>query len=224
MKEKKRFYHSLVFPAFFLFLIWFVKFVEFGFETDLGFLGIYPHHVKGLPGIITSPLLHADLNHLFDNSVPVFFLSLAIFYFYREVAYKVFFLIYFTTGILVWIFAREAYHIGASGLIYGYAAFLFLSGVLRNNRSLLAISLLVVFLYGGLVWGVLPYDYRVSWESHLLGALTGFAMAVIFRREGPESDSKRWIREMEEEGEESDEIKYWEMESQQDPDSPQEKK
>src|SRR6056297_3506988 len=101
--EKRKFYHSLVFPGFFLFLIWFIKFFEFGFETDLRFLGIYPHAIKGLIGIITSPLVHADINHLFDNSIPVFFLSLAIFYFYREVAYRVFFIIYLATGILVWI-------------------------------------------------------------------------------------------------------------------------
>jgi membrane associated rhomboid family serine protease len=197
MNEKKHFYHSLVFPGFFLFLIWFVKFIEFGFETDLGYLGVYPQHWEGLIGIITSPLVHADINHLFDNSIPVFFLSLAIFYFYREVAYSVFFLIYISTGLLVWSFAREAYHIGASGLIYGFASFLFLSGILRGNRNLLAISLLVVFLYGGLVWGLLPYDYQISWESHLMGAITGILTAVIYRKEGPESDRDRMMREIE---------------------------
>ncbi len=204
MNEKKRFYHSLVFPGFFLFLIWFMKFVEFGFETDLGFLGIYPHKIKGLIGIITSPLVHADINHLFDNSIPVFILSLAIFYFYREVAYKVFFLIYFATGILVWIFAREAYHIGASGLIYGFASFLFVSGVIRKNRNLLAISLLVVFLYGSLVWGLFPYDYKISWESHLMGAVTGVVVAIIYRKEGPESDMQRWMKEMDEDEEDEE--------------------
>jgi membrane associated rhomboid family serine protease len=202
MNEKKRFYHSLVFPGFFLFLIWFFKFIEFGFETDLAFLGVFPRHLNGLIGIFTSPLIHADINHLFDNSIPTFFLSLAIFYFYREVAYKVFFLIYISTGVLVWIFAREAYHIGASGLIYGFATFLFVSGIIRSNRNLLAISLLVVFLYGSLVWGLLPYDYKISWESHLMGAITGVLAAIIFRKEGPESDVEMWIREMEEEEEE----------------------
>lgn len=208
MNEKKRFYHSLVFPGFFLFLIWFIKFVEFGFETDLRFLGIYPHSINGLIGIITSPLVHADINHLFDNSIPVFLLSLAIFYFYREVAYRVFSIIYLVTGILVWIFAREAYHIGASGLIYGFASFLFVSGIIRKNRNLLAISLLVVFLYGSLVWGLFPYDYKISWESHLMGAVTGVVVAIVYRKEGPESDMQRWMKEMEEddEGEENQEF------------------
>ncbi len=202
MNEKKRFYHSLVFPGFFLFLLWFVKFIEFGFKTDLGYLGIYPHKLSGLIGIITSPLVHADITHLFDNSIPLFFLSLAIFYFYREVAYEVFFIIYFITGILVWIFAREAYHIGASGLVYGFASFLFVSGVIRKNRNLLAISMLVVFLYGSLVWGLFPYDHKISWESHLMGAITGVAVAIIYRKEGPESDMQRLINEMEEEEDE----------------------
>lgn len=204
MNEKKRFYHSLVFPGFFLFLFWFIKFVEFGFETRLTILGVLPRNVSGLVGILTSPLVHSDINHLFDNSIPFFFLSLAIFYFYREVAYKVFFMIYLVTGSLVWIFAREAYHIGASGLIYGFASFLFLSGILRSNRNLMAISLLVVFLYGGLVWGVLPYDYKISWESHLLGGLTGIFTALIYRKEGPESDVEKWMNELEENEEEDE--------------------
>jgi len=206
MNEKRRFYHSLVFPGFFLFLFWFIKFIEFGFEIRLTILGVLPRHFSGLIGIITSPLVHSDINHLFDNSVPFFFLSLAIFYFYREVAYKVFFMIYLLTGSLVWIFAREAYHIGASGLVYGFASFLFLSGILRANRNLMAISLLVVFLYGGLVWGVLPYDYKISWESHLLGGLTGFFTALIYRKEGPESDVEKWMNELEEDDEDAPEV------------------
>jgi membrane associated rhomboid family serine protease len=187
--EKKRFIYSLVFPTIFLFLIWFTKFAEFGLQEKFTFLGIYPLEIKGLIGIITSPFIHADINHLFDNSVPLFFLSLALIYFYRDVAYKVFFLIYFITGTLVWIFGREAYHIGASGIIYGLAAFLFLSGIIRRNRNLMAISMLVIFLYGSLVWGLFPFDYKISWESHLMGAITGVTTAILFRHEGPLPDT-----------------------------------
>ena len=186
--EKRKFLHSLVFPGFFLFVIWFVKFIEFILQTEFTTLGIYPLHLKGIKGILTAPLVHADINHLTDNSIPLFVLSLAIFYFYREVAYKVFFLIYFISGFLVWIAGREAYHIGASGIVYGFAAFVFFSGVIRRNRNLMAISLLVTFLYGSMVWGVLPFDYKISWESHLMGALTGSAIAWIYRKEGPEPD------------------------------------
>jgi hypothetical protein len=109
----------------------------------------------------------------------------ALFYFYRPVGYRVFFLTWFITGLTVWIFARSAYHIGASGLVYGLASFLFFSGIIRNNINLLAISLLVVFLYGGLVWGIFPFDFKISWESHLMGGVTGLVLSFFYRRYGP---------------------------------------
>ncbi len=205
--EKKRFIYSLVFPAFFLFLLWLIKFFEVSMEWSFVQGGIFPRHLRGLPGILFSPLIHADWKHLFDNSVPVFILSLAVFYFYREISYKIFFFIYLVSNSLVWIMAREAYHIGASGLIYGLAAFLFVSGVIRGVRHLMAISLLVVFLYGSLIWGLLPYDYTISWEGHLMGALTGIAIAILYRDKGPEPYKPSW--ELEEEEEPDDQFPYW---------------
>jgi membrane associated rhomboid family serine protease len=185
MNDKKKFLQSLLFPTFFLIIIWLVKITEIIFDINLVYLGLFPLKWSGLKGILTAPLIHADLRHLFDNSVPVFLLSLAVFYFYRPVAFKVFFFTWITSGIFVWIGGRSAYHIGASGLVYGFASFLFFSGIIRNSVNLLAISLLVVFLYGGLVWGVFPFDYKISWESHLFGALTGFFMALAYRNYGP---------------------------------------
>jgi membrane associated rhomboid family serine protease len=204
MNEKKQFLHSLVFPGFFLFLIWFIKFIEFGLEMKFTKLGIFPLKLEGLIGIITAPLVHADIKHLFDNSIPLFFLSLAIFYFYREVAYKVFFLGYLITGFLVWIVARDAYHIGASGLVYCFAAFLFVSGVIRGNKNLLAISLLVIFLYGSMVWGLFPFDYKVSWESHLMGAIVGVGLSISYRHEGPPSDKDLWPEDEDDDEDEED--------------------
>lgn len=185
MDEKKKFLQSLVFPSFFLIIIWLVKIIGIVFDLDLIYLGLFPLKWSGLIGIITAPLIHADFRHLFDNSVPVFLLSLAVFYFYRPVAFKVFFFTWIISGILVWFGGRPAYHIGASGLVYGFASFLFFSGILRNSINLLAISLLVVFLYGSLVWGILPFDYKISWESHLFGALTGLFLSLVFRHYGP---------------------------------------
>jgi len=198
MDEKKKFYHSLIFPSFFIFLIWFIKLTEIGLDTSFGKFGVFPQKMAGLAGILTSPLIHADFKHLADNTVPVFLLSFAIFYFYREIAYKIFFIIYFVSGLLVWFAGREAYHIGASGLVYGFASFLFFSGVLRKNMNLLAISLLVIFLYGSLVWGILPYDYKVSWESHLMGGLTGIVLSVYYRKQGPERKKYSWEEEEDE--------------------------
>jgi membrane associated rhomboid family serine protease len=195
MEEKKHFVNSLVFPVFFLVLIWLSKILEISMEWSFVQGGVYPRHINGLPGIIASPLIHSDWKHLVDNSVPILVLNLALFYFYKEICYKIFFLIYLISGILLWCIGREAYHIGASGLIYGLAAFLFLSGVIRRVRSLMAISLLVVFWYGSLVWGLLPYDYKVSWEAHLTGAIAGVILAIIYRDQGPDPEVKKWDEE-----------------------------
>ncbi len=183
--ERKRFIYSLVFPAFFLFMIWTIKIFEITMELSFVEGGVFPRRISGLKGILFSPMIHGDWKHLVDNSLPLFFLSLALFYFYRDIAYRIWLLIYFTGGILLWAFGREAYHIGASGVIYGLASFLFLSGLIRKVRSLIAISLLVVFWYGGMVWGLLPFDYEVSFEAHITGAVSGIMLAFLYRDQGP---------------------------------------
>jgi membrane associated rhomboid family serine protease len=200
-EEKKRFVYSLVFPGFFLLLLWVVKFFEIGMEISLVEGGVYPRTGSGLQGILFSPLIHSDWKHLINNSMPAFLLSLAIFYFYRDIAYKIWFLIYLIGGILLWSVGRQAYHIGASGLIYGLAAFLFLSGLIRRVPSLIAISLLVVFWYGSMVWGLLPIDFEVSFEAHITGAVSGIILAVIYRDQGPEPEKSS----LDEEEEPSDE-------------------
>lgn len=187
-EERKRFIYSLVFPGFFLFLLWAVKIFEITMELSFVEGGVYPRSWTGLKGIIFSPLIHSDWKHLTDNSMPAFFLSLALFYFYRDIAYKIWGLLYLVAGVLLWAVGRQAYHIGASGLIYGLATFLFLSGVIRRVRSLMAISLLVVFWYSGMVWGLLPFDFEVSFEAHITGALTGIVLAVFYRDQGPEPE------------------------------------
>jgi membrane associated rhomboid family serine protease len=196
-QEKRRFIHSLIFPVFFLFIIWFVKLAEFILDYDLSDFGIFPHKISGLMGILTSPLIHKDFNHLASNTVPFLTLAVGVFYFYNKIAYKIFFLLYFLSGIWVWFGGREAYHIGASGLIYGLSSFLFFSGIFKNDVRLLAISLLVVFLYGSMVWGVLPFDARISWESHLAGMTAGMVLAFYFRRQGPEKVRYDWEDEQE---------------------------
>jgi membrane associated rhomboid family serine protease len=182
--------------------MWLVKIVELLFEIDLSRFGIYPLAVQGLPGILFSPFIHADFQHLFNNSLPLFFLSIALFYFYSEVALKVFISTYFITGILVWIAGREAWHIGASGLVYGLASFLFFSGIIRRHFRLIALSLLIVFLYGSMVWGLFPGVYKnVSWESHMLGFFSGVFLAVLYRNQGPQKPVYDWMEGEEDEGE-----------------------
>lgn len=193
---RKKLFLSMIIPGIIVILMWLVKLVELLFNADFSRLGIYPLKASGLPGIALSPLIHADLTHLFNNSIPLFFLSVALFYFYSEVAFKIFFYNYFITGTLVWFGGREAWHIGASGLIYGLASFLFFSGIIRRYYRLIALSLLVVFLYGEMVWGIFPGTYEnISWESHMLGFIAGIVLSIWFRNEGPQQPVYEWLDE-----------------------------
>ena len=197
---RKKLLLSIIVPGIVVFLMWLVKIIELLFKIDLTGLGIYPLEAKGLPGIFFSPLIHNDFKHLYSNSIPLFFLTTAVFYFYSEVALKVFLWTYLLTGLFVWIAGREAWHIGASGLVYGLASFLFFSGIIRRYFRLIALSLLVVFLYGSMVWGMFPEFYKnVSWESHMLGFFSGIILSIWFRKEGPQRPVYEWMDEDEEE-------------------------
>jgi membrane associated rhomboid family serine protease len=184
--EKLKLKHSLIFPVSFVVLIWMIKLFEWGLQLDFYQLGVFPQQAKGILGILTSPLVHDDFEHLFANTVPFLVLSWGIFYFYRPLSYKIFFLCYFTSTILLWFGGRESWHIGASGLVYAFASFLFFSGIIRRYYKLIAISLIVVFLYGGLFWGIFPILKDVSWEGHLFGAFSGLIYAIAFRKDGPQ--------------------------------------
>ncbi len=193
---RKKLLLSLIIPGTFIFFMWMVKIIEVLFETNFSNFGIYPLSLRGLPGIIFSPFIHADFKHLFNNSLPLLFLSLALFYFYSEIALKVFLWTYLLTGILVWFGGRNAWHIGASGIVYGLASFLFFSGIIRKYFRLIALSLLIVFLYGQMVWGIFPGVYKnVSWESHMLGFFSGIVLAVWYRKEGPQMPVYEWMEE-----------------------------
>jgi membrane associated rhomboid family serine protease len=199
---RKKLFLSMLIPGVFVFLMWLVKMIEVLFEIDLSNLGIFPLTPSGLPGIIFSPIIHADFGHLFNNSLPLFFLGTVLFYFYSEIAVKVALWTYFLTGVLVWVAGRSGWHIGASGLIYGLASFLFFSGIIRKYFRLIALSLLIVFLYGSMVWGIFPNIYKeVSWESHMLGFISGIILAVAYRKEGPQQPVYQWPDEEEEDEE-----------------------
>jgi membrane associated rhomboid family serine protease len=215
LTEKLRFKYSILLPLIMLVLMWLLHIVESIMETDYYFLGIYPRQVDGILGIILAPFIHRDFAHLIDNSIPFFLLGVALFYFYRGIAGEIFIYIYLFTGILVWLLARPSYHIGVSGIVYGMASFLFFSGVVRNDIRLLSVTLIVVFLYGSLVWGILPLNLEISWESHLFGAFVGLILAVVYRNKGPEKPVYPWnltdeneedIENNEENVEESNEI------------------
>ena len=183
--EKDKFIISVFVPIGFILFLWIIKLAEVMTGISLANFGLYPHKISGLVGIITAPLLHANFSHLISNSIPVLLLSGGIIYFYPQSAFKVFALNYLVPGIFVWFFGRPAYHIGASGLIYGFVSFLFFSGIIRRDNRSIALALIVTFLYGGIIWGVLPIDAEISWEYHLFGALTGIFCAILFRKLDP---------------------------------------
>jgi len=163
--------------------------------------GVIPKETETLRGILFMPLLHAkhEIGHIVNNSVPTAILLGALIYYYREIALRVFVLSWLFTGIGLWVFAENtsSYHIGMSGVVYALATFLFTSGVLRKYRPLQGISLFVAFVYGSMVWGVFPIEPKVSWEGHLAGAITGIALAFVYRRRGPQAP--KYIYEIEKE-------------------------
>ena len=185
MQNSKEFFRKLIIPLTFPLFLWVIYLVTYLLDIPTYKLGILPRNFSGLVGIFTSPLIHGGFSHLISNTAPLIVMGLGIYYFYPKVAYRVFTIIYLGTGILVWVFAREVYHIGASGIIYGFVSFLFFSGIFRKDNRSIALALIVIFLYGGLIWGVLPVVEGVSWESHLCGAIVGIISAFIFRKIDP---------------------------------------
>lgn len=177
-----RFRSSIFYTMTFVGILWLVRITESLLSFDLGVLGIHPRSLAGTVGIITGPLVHGDFQHLMSNSLPLIFLGIGVFYFYNRIALEVFFGIYFFTSLWVWIVARDAYHIGASGIVYGLASFLLFSGFFRKDSRSIAISLIVIFLYGGMAYGLFPVNEGISWESHLLGSLAGLISAFFYRR------------------------------------------
>lgn len=205
-QEYKRFLYSFVLPLLFVVILWLIRLGEYYTQTDLSYLGILPQSVKGIMGILTSPFIHGSFKHISANSIPLIVLGGCLLFFYRDLAIKVFILIWLMSGIWVWAGARESFHIGASGLIYGLASFLFFSGVIRREIKLLSIALLVIFLYGSLVWGAIPDflpEKNISWESHLGGTISGLILAIIYRKQGPQRKIYEWEDE-EDDGEESE--------------------
>lgn len=202
--DKHTLLNSLRMPFYIVITMWIVHIFNVFLHLDLGQYGILPRHVSGLKGIIFSPFIHdtSSFSHIINNTPPIFILTWALFFFYRKIAAQIWVLSWLVGGAFVWIGARENYHIGMSGVIYSLAFFLFFSGVFRKEVKLIAISLFVVFLYGGMIWGLFPIDVRVSFESHLYGAIVGIILAYFYKEEGATFKKKKYQWEIDEEREE----------------------
>ncbi len=180
-KDSLHLKRSFILVAAFTSFLWLIKIVEVLFGAKLYKYGIYPGQLSGLAGVFLSPLIHSSFSHLFANTAPLLILGTVLLYGYPKSAKIVVPAIYIGTGLGVWLFARETYHIGASGLTFGFMLFVFSIGIIRWDRRAIALSLIVSFLYGGMIWGIFPGESGISYESHLFGAITGITLAIILR-------------------------------------------
>lgn len=175
-----------IIPLILVGLMWGVYIIEYLNGFNWNYLGIYPRSFSGLLGVFTGPFIHSSATHLLHNSLPFFILLAALIFFYREPWKWIFFLGLLSSGLMTWVFGRESYHIGASGLIYFLFGFLLCSGFIRKNKRLLTLSLGVCFLYGGMFWYIFPVDPSISWEGHSSGLIAGVILALLFRHRGPQ--------------------------------------
>lgn len=175
---KTNVYNAVQFSSYLIILLWFIHVLKVAHVFSFGNYGLLPRDTDGLIGIITSPLIHGNYQHLLSNSVPLFVLTFMLVLFYRKVAFQAMILIYFLTGLAVWAFARgNVMHIGASGVVYGLVSFVFWTGIFRRNIKSIILALIVTLLYSGYFIGVLPNQPGISWESHLFGGLVGIMVA-----------------------------------------------
>ena len=208
-------FKSLIIPAFipivFVLVMWLVKIAETLLNQDFSEWGIFPQTLLGLRGILFSPFIHGGWSHLMSNTLPLILLGFGLFHFYRNKAWGVLAFIYFFSGILTWIIGRESYHIGASSIVYGLAFFLLISSIIRREQRIMAFSMLIIFLYGSIIWGFFPQFFpneNISWEGHLSGAISGVSMAFDHRNDGPKP--KQFF---EDETDDETDDEYWKMES-----------
>ena len=196
---KSRLYYSLFFPSIILIIIWTVKITEEILGTSFSHFGLYPLRIQNITGIVFYVFIHGDFEHLFSNTFAFFILCGSLFYFYKHNAFKIFFFLWIFSGITLWLIGRPSYHIGISGIIYGLASYLFFSGLFVKERTLSVVSLLVVFLYGSIVWGMLPGKDGISWEGHISGFAWGLILSFYFSSENIEMTQKKFADFSEEE-------------------------
>jgi len=181
-RAQRSFKLALKIALFMMGLLWLILFIDSVLGLGLHRFGLRPRHAEGLVGIFSAPLLHGSAEHLFSNTLPLVISLTTILYLYPRAAMRVIPIIWMGSGLLAWIIGRPSLHFGASGFVYGLLAYVFISGILRLDMRSVAVSVMVWFLYGSMIWGVLPIRPNMSWELHLSGAILGVAMAIAFRR------------------------------------------
>lgn len=198
MSESKYFKFTnavIVAPLLGIILIWTVFWIELRFHVNLNEYGIYPRTIKGLRGVFLSPFIHGSVEHLYNNTIPLAILTASLFYFYKKISLRVLLYGVLLSGIITWLIGRSSYHIGASGVIYVLASFIFFKGIFSKYYRLVALSLIVVFIYGSLLWYIFPIKDGISWEGHLGGFITGLMLAIFLKTETPSSKKFDWEHE-----------------------------
>jgi membrane associated rhomboid family serine protease len=190
--DSRRIRQAFIIAVSFTAFLWIIKLVESVFGLDLVVYGVHPGRTSGLTGIVFAPLIHGSFSHLLANTASLLILGTALLYGYPKSARIVIPAVYLGTGLGVWLFAREVYHIGASGLSFGFMFFVFTVGALRWDRRAIALSLVVFLLYGGMIWGILPNRPGISFESHFFGAMIGLLLAILLRNLDPFTPEKTY--------------------------------
>ncbi len=182
-------------PLLAMIMIWAVYWGELSLGVNFNELGVMPRTLTGLRGIVFSPFIHGSLEHLYNNTIPLAILLSALMYFYRSVAWKVIFYGILLSGFMTWVIGRTSYHIGASGLIYVLASFIFFKGIFSSYFRLVALSLIVVFIYGSMLWYIFPVKEGMSWEGHLAGFITGLFLAKVIKAHIPKTTKFDWEKD-----------------------------
>lgn len=190
--DKQRLRHAFRIAMIFAAALWLIKTIETVFHLHLVQYGVYPLRPDGLTGILSGPLIHGSWSHLITNTLPVVVLGTTLFYGYPRSAIPVLGTVWLGSGLGVWLFARDAYHIGASGLTSGLMFFLFVVGILRWDKRAIVLSMIILFLYGSMIWGIFPSQPRISYESHLFGAITGTFLAFVLKDRDPIPEEKKY--------------------------------
>jgi len=210
---------DIVWPLVMLVSFWVVFFYDLIYEWNLNSFGLQPQKTEGIIGIFTMPFLHGNFDHLLANSVPFLVGALLIFHLFPRKRWLIFLWIWLVSGSFVWLMGDpNSIHVGASGMVYGLIAFLLTSGFVKKSKNLTAVSMLLIFLYGSLIWGIFP-EYglligkNISWEGHLGGALTGVVLAFVYRKFGPEDDKFFEDEDEDDDDDDDDPNAYWKIDA-----------
>jgi membrane associated rhomboid family serine protease len=174
----------------FILVLWTIKLCEVMFGFNLFLLGVLPRSHDGLIGILTAPLIHGSWQHVMSNTLPMLLLGSILLFGYPRSRWWSLGIIWLLSGMGVWLFGRESYHFGSSGLSHGVFFFLLISGLLRRDRRSVALLMIAFFMYSGMILSIFPGEPGVSFEYHLFGALAGVLCAVIFRHWEPKPERK----------------------------------